>query len=208
MKLFYSRGACSFAPHVILRELNLDFELVTVDLPDQKYGKKNDEAFQSINPGGKIPALVLNDGRVLSQCSTILVYLADQKPELNLIPIQGSFERYQALSKLNFIASDFHKPIAWLFYPKHSKDYCEYQKTFLISAVEKIERDLEGRNWPYNERFSVIDIYLYIALEWIPNLDSVTIDLAKYPNIINYIERISKRESVVESEKVEANQFK
>ena len=115
MKLFYSNGACSLAPHIILRELGLDFELNSVDTPEQKYGLKATGEFQKVNPGGKIPALVLDNGEIITECSAILVYLADLNPELNLFPREGSFERIRGLEWLNQIATEWHKQFVFLF---------------------------------------------------------------------------------------------
>ena len=84
MKLYYSPGACSMAPHIVLREAGFKFDLEKVDIPNKKTESGGD--FWSINPKGYVPALRLDDGQVLTEVGVICQYLADQKPESALAP--------------------------------------------------------------------------------------------------------------------------
>ncbi|MBT5717794.1 MAG: glutathione transferase GstA, partial [Opitutae bacterium] len=171
MKLFFSKGACSLAPHIILRELGLDFELVTVDTPEQKYGLKATGEFQKINPGGKIPALVLDNGEIITECSAILIYLADLNPDLNLFPKEGTFERYRGLEWLNQIATEWHKQFVFLFWPTIST---EMQQSLLNTAKEKLTKlnnEMKGRDYIYGDSFSIIDAYMFVCLDWLNWVD-------------------------------------
>src|SRR5690606_28527792 len=107
MRLYFTPGACSLAPHIALREAGLDFELEQVDLQTKR--TKSGADYTEVNPKGYVPALRLDDGQVLTEAATILQYVADQKPESGLAPAPGSIERYRLQEWLNFIATELHK---------------------------------------------------------------------------------------------------
>ena len=107
MKLYYSPGACSLAPHIVMLEAGHDFELERVDIPNKKTESGAD--FWEINSKGYVPALKLDDGDVLTEVAVILQYIADQNQAAHLAPKFGTHERYHLLEWLNFIATEFHK---------------------------------------------------------------------------------------------------
>ena len=88
MKLFLKPGACSLASHIVLEELGRPYETEAVDLAKKVTASGAD--FWAINPKGYVPALLLDDGDLLTEGPAILQYLADQVPELNLAPANGS----------------------------------------------------------------------------------------------------------------------
>ena len=92
MKLYYSPGACSLSPHIALHEAGVIFETEKVDL-----GSKQTESgadYKAINPKGYVPALKLDDGRVLTEGPAIVQYIADLKPGSKLAPAHGTQDRY------------------------------------------------------------------------------------------------------------------
>ena len=208
MKLFFSAGACSFAPHIILRELDIDFELVSVDTPEQKYGLKATGEFQKVNPGGTIPALVLDSGEVLTECSAILVFLSSIKSESNLFPAPGTFEMIRGLEWLNQIATEWHKQFVFLFWPSLS---IEMQEKLLNTARLKLERlneILKGKDFIFDDNFSIIDAYLLVALGWIDWADpKEELKVSNYSEVNRYVNQLNERPSVIEALKYEANQF-
>ena len=121
MKLFYSPGACSLSPHIVLREIWLDFNLEKVDLAKKKTELGTD--YLTINPKGKVPALLLDDGSLLTEGVAIVQYLADQLPSCNLIPPVGSLLRYHTIEWLSYISTELHKGFTPLFNPKTPDDY-------------------------------------------------------------------------------------
>ena len=121
MKLYYSPGACSFSPHIALREIGIDFELVKVDIKSGKVVADGSD-FKSINPKGYVPFLQLDDGRTLSEGPAIVQYIADLKPEAGLAPRADSFERYRLQEWLGFINSEIHKNFGPLFNASSSED--------------------------------------------------------------------------------------
>src|SRR6185436_53803 len=98
MKLYYSPGACSQAPHILLREANLKFDLVKVDTKTKKTEDGRD--YLQINPNGYVPSLEIEPGVILTEGPAIMQYIADRVPETKLAPPAGSFDRYRLQSWL------------------------------------------------------------------------------------------------------------
>lgn len=89
MKLYYSPGACSLSPHIVLREGGFDFALERVDLKTGVTEAGRD--YKTINPLGYVPALELDDGEVLTEGPAIVQYLADRVPDRRLAPPAGAW---------------------------------------------------------------------------------------------------------------------
>ena len=88
MKLYYAPDTCSLSPHIVLRELALEFELVKVDNRSKLTSDGRD--FRLINPKGYVAVLELDDGQILTEGPAIVQYLADLRPESGLAPPAGS----------------------------------------------------------------------------------------------------------------------
>ncbi|HRO03763.1 MAG TPA: glutathione S-transferase N-terminal domain-containing protein, partial [Terricaulis sp.] len=113
MKLYYAPGACSLAPHIIVREANLDVALDKVAFAPERRTEGGRD-FYEINPQGAVPTLELDDGKILTEAQVLLQYLAAQAPDKKLLPSEG-FAKWRALETLNFIATELHKGIGALF---------------------------------------------------------------------------------------------
>src|SRR6202049_3889600 len=116
MKLYYSAGACSFSPHIVLLEAALPYTLEKVDFTTKKTAAGAD--YLTINPKGYVPALQLDDGQVLTEGPAIVQYLGDKKPEAGLVPACGTPERYRVQEMLGYINSEIHKTYSPLFNDK------------------------------------------------------------------------------------------
>lgn len=191
MKLYFSPGACSMSPHIVLHEAGLDFDTERVDLRKKLTAGGAD--FTAINPKGYVPALALEDGSLLTEGPAIVQYLADLVPERRLAPPAGSIERYRLMEWLNFISTEVHKNFSPLFNPAASED----MKQTALAALEKRFRymagALEGRDYVLGETFSVADAYLFTVLNW---TFPVKLDLAAWPVLQAYHARIGARASV------------
>ena len=115
MKLYYSPGACSLSPHIVLRELGLPATLEAVDLKTKRTDSGAD--FTALNPKGYVPALQLDDGEVLTEGVAIVQYLADRHAPGTLAPAAGTVERARLAAHLNFISAELHKAFGPLFNP-------------------------------------------------------------------------------------------
>jgi len=198
MKLYYSPGACSMAPHIVAREAGCQFDLEKVDIPSKKTAGGED--FWQINPKGYVPALKLDDGEVLTEVGVIIQYLADQKPESGLAPKAGTMERYRLMEAVNFAATEIHKQIGALFNPKMTPEMKEVQLGVIERRFNALEKALEGKQYVMGEKFSVADAYLFTVLNW---TGMHKIDLGKWPNIKGFMARVAARPKVQETLKAE-----
>src|SRR5574338_532293 len=121
MKLYYAAGACSLAPHIVLREAGAPFSLVRVDL--RAHRTEDDQDYTAINPKGYVPALELDDGQLLTEVPAIVQYIADQHPAAGLAPSPGTLERARLQEWLTFIGTEVHKSFGVLFNPNTADDW-------------------------------------------------------------------------------------
>lgn len=191
MKLFFSPGACSLSPHIALREAGLSFEIEKVDLKAKKYAKDRD--FTKINPKGYVPALQFEDGGVLTEGPAIVQWIADQVPEKHLAPASGTMERYHLIEWLNFISTELHKQFSPLFNPANPDDLKERQRDLLARRFDYIQGAMGANLYLMGETFTVADCYLFTVLGW---SKYVGIDLAKWPQLAAYVERVAARPKV------------
>src|SRR5580692_4779675 len=191
MKLYYSPGACSLSPHIVLLEAGLPFTIVKTDLRTKKTETGAD--YYTINTKGTVPALQLDDGRLLTEGPAVVQYLADQKPESGLAPRAGTFERYQLMEMLNYITSEVHKGYSPLFNPKISADWKASALANLDKKFAWLSEFLAGKTYLMGNAFTVADAYLFTVLAW---SDHVRIDLGKWPVLTAYQARVSQRPKV------------
>lgn len=188
MKLFYSPGACSLAPHIALREAGLKFETEKVDLAAKKTERGAD--YWSINPKGYVPALQLDSGEVLTEVSAVLQYIADQKP--NLLPAFGSAERYRALEWIGFISTEIHKGFSPLWKPNTPDAYKAIALENLAKRLQYVESQL-GSQYLTGANFTVADAYLFVVVSWAKYLK---VDLTPYAKLRALLDRIAARPAV------------
>lgn len=198
MKLYISPGACSLAPHIVLLEAGLPFELERVDLKAKVTASGAD--FTAINSKGYVPALALDNGQVLTEGAAILQYLADQKPEANLAPAAGTLARYQLQEWLTFISSEVHKPLATMFNPAQSADWKAAVTASLGKRLDWLSAQLEGKEYLLANQFGVADAYLFTVLNW---SNFVGFSLANWPLVQAFMARVAARPQVQAALKAE-----
>lgn len=191
MKLYFSPGACSLSPHIVLREAGFTFETEKVDLAKKITASGAD--FFAINPKGYVPALQLDNGEVLTEGPAIAQYVADQRPEKLLAPALGSLERYRLMEMLNFISTELHKSFSPLFRPNTPEETKQAARDTLARRFGFIEQKLQGRDYLMGNQFSVADAYLFTVLNWTGH---VKIDLAPWPTVQAYKGRVAARPAV------------
>jgi glutathione S-transferase len=191
MKLYFSPGACSLSPHIVLREAGLSFDL------DRVNGKTKVTAsgidFRTKNPNGYVPTLELDDGQTLTEGPAIVQFIADKKPESKLAPPPGSFERVRLQELLNFIGTELHKGFGPLFNPKTPDEYKAMQKEKLSERIGYAATVLGNKTYLMGDTFTVADAYLFTVLRWTA---FVGLDLGTWPTLKEYSARIEARPAV------------
>lgn len=191
MKLYFSPGACSLSPHIVLLEAGLDFTLERVDVRAGQTESGRD--FGAINPKGYVPALELKDGTVLTEGAAIVQFIADLAPDLQLAPANGTLERYQLAEWLSFISTELHKSFGPLFRPNSTDEMKEAARTILNKRLAFVAGTLADRDYLMGARFSVADAYLFNVLSWAAY---VQFDLAPWPVFAAYQQRVASRPAV------------
>lgn len=194
MKLYYAPGACSLSPHIVLREAGVPVELARVDLATKKLESGDD--FGTVNEKGYVPALVLDNGEVLTEGPAIIQYIADQKPQSGLAPKAGTLERYRLQEWLNFIATEIHKSFSPLFNKAASDDWKQAATANLSKRFDYLSTRLADKSYLLGEKFSVADAYLFTVLNW---TGFVGIDLSRWPVLKAYHARVAARPRVQEA---------
>lgn len=191
MKLYFSPGACSLSPHIVLQEAGLKFSLEKVDLSSKKTASGLD--FYTINPKGAVPTLQLDDGQVLTEGPAVVQYLADLVPAKRLAPVAGSMERYRLMEWLNFISTEMHKGFSPLFNPGMPDEGKKITMDRLLTRFDYLASKLAASDYLLGNDFSVADAYLFTILRWSAHFD---IKLDRWPNIDAYFKRVEQRPAV------------
>jgi len=197
MKLYYTPGACSQAPHIALRETGLPFEAIKVDLAAKKL--ESGEDYKAINDKGAVPALGLEDGSVLTENAAILQYIADQTGG-DLMPPLLSMKRYRLLEWLNYIATELHKGFGPLWNPATPDDYKQATRDALGKKFDYLQEKIGDGPHLTGDPFTIADAYLFVILNW---TGMHKIDLSRWPGLTAYVARVAERPAVQETLRAE-----
>lgn len=190
MKLYYTPGACSQAPHIAINELGRAIELVKVDLV--KHTLPDGSDFRAINPKGYVPLLELDDGTRITEASVILQYLADLEPG-KLAPVFGTMARWRLMEWLAFIATEVHKGYSLLWNPATSTEVREGTVQRLGNRFTLIAKTLGQQPYLTGNEFTVADAYLFVILNWSSLLK---VDLSPWPALAAFQARVASRPAV------------
>jgi len=190
MKLYYSPGACSLAPHIALNEAGLNFDAVKVDL--RKHVLDDGTDYFKINPKGYVPLLELDDGQHVTEVAVILQYIADRKPG-TLAPAFGSLARYRVMEWLNFVATEIHKQFTPLWYAETPDATKEKQRATPAKRFSYLSETLSAQPYLTGDTFTIADAYLFTILRW---AHKVKLDLAPWPSLQHFLARVAARPQV------------
>lgn len=188
MKLYYTPGACSQAPHIALRETGTNVTLAKVDLATKRTEDGND--YKAINPKGAVPALELADGSVLTENAAILQYIADEHGG-DLIPLSG-IRRYRVLEWLNYIATELHKGFGPLWNTASSEEAKENTRKLLGGKFDFVQQGIGEGPYLTGDGFTIADAYLFVILNW---TGMHGIDLSRWPGLAAFVGRVGERPS-------------
>jgi glutathione S-transferase len=190
MKLYYSPGACSQAPHILIHEIGLDHDSARVDLKAKKLEDGSD--YLAINPKGAVPALELANGEVLTENAVILQYLGDRANWPEVLPPMGDFRRYRVLEMVNFVATELHKRFGMLFSPDASDEMKQLVTRDLGKKLDFIDQRLGEGPFLFGDDLTLPDAYLFVIAGWAEKM----LGLDRWPNLKAFRMRMTERPSV------------
>lgn len=192
MKLYYSPGACSLAAHILLNEINVDFDLVRVDLKTHTTEKGAD--YYEINPKGYVPALEINPGLILTENVAVLPFIAQHDAGQDLIPPSG-LGRAKVLEWLGYLNSELHDEYAVFFNPAVSDEEKQRGYATIDKMLKYIDDYLGESEYDYlvNDRFGPADAYLFVLTNW---SNVIQHDLTPFKNIVALRNLVAERQSV------------
>jgi glutathione S-transferase len=195
MDLYFSPLACSMATRIALYEAGAEANYLEVD-PKTKVVQNDGSDFRNVNPLGLVPTLRTDDGVVLTENAAILQYVADRFPQAG-ISAEAGIDRSRLHQWLCFIGTELHKGLFVLMLDK--KAPAEVKGYVLgkgLSRLDHLENYLKSREFLL-DHFSVADAYLVTVINW--TMATPPIELAKWPAVKSYYERLRTRPSVVKA---------
>ena len=185
MKLYSMAGTCALSVHIVLEWIGAPFEVEVM-----ARGDNHADAYLAINPSGQVPALQLDDGRVLTEALAILTYLADWYPSAGLGGGEDTYSRYELAQLMSYLTSEVHVAFKPFFTPQRFlDDERQFEalraKAFVVLApmLQTLEARLGDGRFILSGRRSVADAYLYVLLRWV---DEAPTGLTPYPKLLHY----------------------
>ncbi|MGQ0729991.1 glutathione transferase GstA [Acidovorax sp.] len=198
MKLYYSPGACSLSPHIALQEAGLAYTPVLASTKSHKLQDGTD--YYTINALGYVPVLELDSGERLREGPAIVQYIADQVPDKQLAPANGTLARYRLQEWLTFIGTELHKGFSPLFNPATPEEYKPMVRERLLQRLQWVDGQLAGKQYLMGDQFTVADGYLFTVTNW---TQPTKLDISGLANLAAYRERVSARPAVQAAMKAE-----
>ena len=190
LTLYYSPGACSQAPHILMHEIGLEHDAKRVDLKTKKLEDGID--YLAINPKGAVPAIQLESGEVLTENAVVLQYIGDRASWPEVLPPMGQFRRYRVLEMVNFITTELHKRVSFLFNREAPDEVKQFIRSDLAKKLDWIDKRLGDGPFLMGEQLTLPDPYLFVISRWTDKM----IGLDNWPNLRAFYERMMERESV------------
>lgn len=198
MKLFYADGTISIAPAIALIEAGLDHDLVRIDFSEATQTKPE---YLAINPKGRVPALVLHSGDVLTETGALLDYIAALAPEARLTPAFAQDAAHMR-GVMYYLASTMHVAHAhkmrgsrWADKPESHADMTAKVPETMTACAAYVEAECLRGDYVCGADFTIADAYLFIVCNWLAG-DGVSV--SGFPKITAFMARMENRESVKE----------
>jgi len=188
--LYYSPGACSQAPHILMHEVGLEHDAKRVDLRSKRL--EDDSDYLKVNPKGAVPAIQLESGEVLTENAVVLQYIGDRVSWPEVLPPVGHFKRYRVLELVNFITTELHKRFGMLFSREAPEEMKQFVRADLSKKLDWIDRRLGSGPFLLGEELTLPDPYLFVITRWTDK----GIGLDRWPNLRAFYDRMLERDSV------------
>ncbi|EGM76122.1 glutathione S-transferase [Rheinheimera sp. A13L] len=198
-QLYYSPGTASMAPHILLEELSVPYELV---LTDTAIGSHKKADYLALNPNGTIPTLV-DRGQVIFETAAICLHLVDSHPEKNLFPAPGTLERAEAYKWLIWLSATLQSTLVVYFYPErwvsseqNAADVKRHAEQKAQGLLEQMDKHLASHcsPWFLGEEFSLIDIYAMMLCRWTRHFNEKK--ARDFPFIALWVQKVLARPAV------------
>ena len=203
-KLYYAPGTCALASHIALEEAGADY---TAERLDFKANQQQSPDYLKINPKGRVPALVTDQG-VLTETPAILAYIAQRFPTSKLAPVDDPFAFAQAQSFNNYLCATVHVAHAhkqrgyrWASEESSFADMKRKLPESVGACFALIERGMLKGPWVMGEQYTICDPYLYTISTW---LKGDEVDIEKFPKVRDHFSAMNERPSVREALRVQA----
>jgi glutathione S-transferase len=190
--LYYAPATASMAPHILLRELQVEFELRRVDT---EKGEQHDPAYRAINPNARIPALQ-HDELILWEAAAICTYLCDRHAEAGFAPAPGSKLRGEFYKWLTWLTNTIQPDMICWFYPERFVPAADVER-FKLTTLERLmprfallDEHLGDREWIVGEQITAVDLYAFMLSRWTRNMPRRARDL---PNLRRLLDRVMAR---------------
>ncbi len=193
--LFYSPGACSLAPHIVLEWIGQPYEAVRVKLGDPDYLK--------INPAGAVPALDTGEGWILTQAGAVLAFLARRFPETGLAGGDSLREKAEIDRWSNFLTGDLHPAFFPYFLPPRytlATEPAALQATkgaalkLVAKKLDLLDAHLAGRTFIAGDARTYVDAYAFPMMRWAAQ--AIDGGLSRWPAIAAHHDRLAEDEGV------------
>ncbi len=196
-QLYYYPLNASMAPHFILEELNVDFELIIVD---RKSNAQRSPNYLALNPAGRIPTLV-DDGLAIFESPAICIHLAENHPSSNLIPKVGEKNRALFFQWLMYLTNTVQAELMVCFYPqKHTTNVktvdniIEAQEVRITEMFNLLDRELENKDFLVGNSISVCDYFLFMLAVWADEFKKPPLG---FSNLSRYLRKLAKRDAII-----------
>ena len=189
MILYYSPGACSQAPHILLHEIGLDHDAARVDLRSKTL--EDGRSYLQVNPKGSVPALELDNGEVLTENAVVLQYLGDRAAS-DVLPQLGDFRRYRVLEMVNFITTELHKSFSPLFNREAGDETKRFFREQIRHKLDYVDGKIAAGPFALGETLTIADPYLFVMTRWADAM----LGLDNWRNLAASRERMLERPSV------------
>lgn len=196
LKLYYAPGTCALASHIALAEAGADY---TTERLDFKTNQQNSPEYLAINPKGRVPSLVTDQG-VLTETPAMLAYIAQSFPKAKLAPLDDAFAFAKVQSVNSYFCATVHVAHAhkgrgyrWATDETSFADMKRMIPKSVGATFALIERDMLKGPWVMGEQYTICDPYLFTLAGW---LEGDSVDLSTLPKVMAHRQRMSERPAV------------
>ncbi|GKX34271.1 MAG: glutathione S-transferase [Rhizobiaceae bacterium MnEN-MB40S] len=177
-ELYYSSGTACLAPHIVLEALQLPYRLVETDILKGMHRTKD---YLALNPAGRVPALRLPDGTVMTEAAAICLYLADLHPQSKLSPAPDHPDRPEFLRWLMYLATSIQEAYKRYYYPERYVQNPALKASVNAQAIidlndrwALVETHL-SKNGPYflGDAPTIVDIFMTMLVTWHQPVDAL-----------------------------------